>query len=348
MATVPALTQAYSARVNVPAPDVSTALAIHRFNAWSLYMHLTNQHSTGTASAVARHANSVWTVRQSCDGAVAGAAGDGVDRWTSTFTPSKLVRAASGSAHSWMVLRNAAAALECCIALNSATDGAGAVVFARVSAPFSGGSTTARPTAPALEEFQAGSRSNPTTSTTASYQHGFDHTTGAAHWSSMVFGEDGRFMHALHKTGAGVAHSVTALWRTTANQVADTRNWYAGNFGQSNSRGQPSYSLMTGAAWATRLPDGSLPTAGGLKGVAFGGSAYTAAYGQDFNGGNFYADPMEFRELAPQVWDRGFFPDLYLIGTAAIGRSYPSVAAQTHLVIGDVLAPFPVGSVITL
>lgn len=348
MATIPALTMAYSARVNVPAPDVTTALALHRFNAWSLFMHLTNQHSTGTASAVARHANSVWTVRYSCDGAVAGTAGDGVDRWTSTFTPAKLVRAASGSAHSWMVLRNATAGLECCIDLNSATDGAGAVVFARVAAPFSGGSTTARPTAPALEEFQAGTRTNPLTSTTVSYTYGFDFTTGGNHWSSMLFGEDGRFIHVLHRSSAAVAHTALMLWKTTGFQVADSRSWYAGVFGQSSARGQPAYGLMTGAAWGTRLLDGNLSTAGGMKAVAYGGQAYPSAYGQDYNATNFYSDPMEFRELAPQVWDRGFFPDVYLIGTAGVGKSYPSVVAQTHLVIGDVLAPFPVGSVITL
>jgi hypothetical protein len=347
MATIPALTQAYSARVNVPAPDASSALALHRFSAWSQYMHLTNQHSAGTASAVARDPNSVWTVRYSCSGAVAGSAGDGVDRWGTTFTPGNLVRAASGSAHSWMVLRNAFSGLECCIALNSVTDGAGALVFARSSQPFSGGSTTARPTAPALEEFQAGTRVNPATSTAVSNTFGNDFTTGGSHWSSMLFGPDGRFMHIQHRSGTGLAHAAHMLWRTVGAQAADTRNWYACVLGSPSARGVPSYGLMTGAAWASRYPDGTLIATGGMRGVAYGGNSYPATYGQDFNAGNYYVDPMEFRELAPQVWDRGFFPDMYIVGTATLGASYPSVAAQTHVVVGDLLAPFPVGCIPT-
>lgn len=48
-----------------------------------------------------------WTVVGSSDSVVG--AMDGVDRWTTTFTPSKLVWNNNGSAHSWIVLQSPAA-----------------------------------------------------------------------------------------------------------------------------------------------------------------------------------------------------------------------------------------------
>jgi len=86
----------------------------------------------------------LWTVRYSCDGVAAGVAGDGINRWDSL---TDLVWAAAGVAHSWIVLRQTGigATFEVCIDLSSATVGNGTVVFSEGG--FSGGTTTARPTA---------------------------------------------------------------------------------------------------------------------------------------------------------------------------------------------------------
>ena len=348
---VPALSRAYSARVNVPfGSNNTTALLIHQYAAWSLYMHLTNQHSTGTASSVARATNSVWTVRYSCDGTTAGSAGDGVDRWTSTFTPSKLVRASNGVAHSWMVLRNAASGLEACIDISGTVDGSGLLSFARVSNPFTSGSTTTRPTATGtLEEWAPGfGRGNPIAGSAAPGVFGLDFTIGGTFFSSCIFGPDANFLHLLHRGTTGIAHSLFGLWQTSGAQAADTRNWYGIGSALVSGRGAPNWAAISSTtALVGRLPDGTMPTQGGIKAITFGGSVYAGTFGADFNSSNYFADPLEIREVT-QVWDRGFLPDLYSIGTAPVGASFPLGSTQTHVVIGDMLLPFPQGCIPTL
>lgn len=84
-----------------------------------------------------------WTVRYSSNSAVAGTAGDGVDRWTAD---TDLVWAAGN--HSWIVLRQTGIAtnFELCIDLNFGTI-YNASLIASPSAGFTGGTISARPTA---------------------------------------------------------------------------------------------------------------------------------------------------------------------------------------------------------
>lgn len=96
---------------------------------------------------VATTAMNLWTVRYSCDSVTAGAAGDGVDRWDAI---TDLVWANAGSAHSWIVLRQTAigASAELLISCeNAQVNGATLTVAISPSAGFTGGTTTARPTA---------------------------------------------------------------------------------------------------------------------------------------------------------------------------------------------------------
>jgi hypothetical protein len=87
-------------------------------------------------------ASSPWTVRGSSNSVAAGM--DNVDRWTAD---ANLVWN-GGGAHSWMVLRNTniATNYELCIDLNNAFERAGSLIFSP-SAGFTGGTTSARPTA---------------------------------------------------------------------------------------------------------------------------------------------------------------------------------------------------------
>lgn len=85
-----------------------------------------------------------WTVRGSSDSVAAGM--DAVDRWDSD---TDLVWANAGVAHSWIVLRQTgiSATFEICIDLITASaNGSDGEIFAS-TAGFTGGSTTARPTA---------------------------------------------------------------------------------------------------------------------------------------------------------------------------------------------------------
>ncbi len=88
------------------------------------------------------YATAPWTVRYSCDSSVAGTAGDGVDRWS---TNANLVFASG--AHSWFVLRNSNG-WEICIDLNNASANGTSISFIlSLAANFTGGTTSARPTA---------------------------------------------------------------------------------------------------------------------------------------------------------------------------------------------------------
>lgn len=87
-----------------------------------------------------------WTVDHSCNSVTAGAPGDGVDRWSAD---SNLVFAAAGVAHSWIVLKQTGigASFQLLIDLGVSTDPRDIHIFFSWSAGFTGGTTTARPTA---------------------------------------------------------------------------------------------------------------------------------------------------------------------------------------------------------
>lgn len=95
-------------------------------------------------SALRGFTSSPATIRYSCNSTVAGAPGDGVNRWTSA---ANLVWANAGVAHSWMVLFLPGAGVELLLSCEgSATYGSNLLV-ATSAAGFTGGSTTLRPTA---------------------------------------------------------------------------------------------------------------------------------------------------------------------------------------------------------
>ena len=88
-----------------------------------------------------------WQVRYSCDGTTAGSVNDLVDRW-STISNLVIATADTGTARSWIVLRNTDGVeilLEC---RNSATNNMKTLrVVVSFSAHFTGGTTTQRQTA---------------------------------------------------------------------------------------------------------------------------------------------------------------------------------------------------------
>jgi len=90
-------------------------------------------------------ANHAWTTCYSCNGTTAGTAGDTVNRWTSD---GYLVWNNAGSAHSWWVGKQTGISsnFQVCIDLNSSFSYNATIVISN-SAGFTGGSTTARPTA---------------------------------------------------------------------------------------------------------------------------------------------------------------------------------------------------------
>lgn len=112
---------------------------------------LTTGTTLGTHRAVIRaiknaligFAATPWTVRYSCDGVVAGAAGDLVDRWDSD---SDLVWANAGSAHSWIVLRQTGISATFELLIDTGSTSSANLTIETSTSGFTGGSTTARPT----------------------------------------------------------------------------------------------------------------------------------------------------------------------------------------------------------
>ncbi len=132
------LERSYAAAVDFNLPDVSTLQLMYRSTLWAIKAALKN-----TVLTTGIPTSSAWAVDYSCDSVTAGAAGDGVDRWGDTFDGTKIVRAAAGTAHSWMVLKHASLGYWACIDYSGAADNNVVIAFSKTA--FTGGTTTGRP-----------------------------------------------------------------------------------------------------------------------------------------------------------------------------------------------------------
>ncbi len=146
--TLPSLTKTWQFVPNYAVASTGTALGTNRTIIKAFKDFITTDaaewvDNTNAATTV----SNLWTVRYSCDSVAAGVADDGVDRWDAI---TDLVWANAGSAHSWIVLRNTAigASADLLISCESASgNGANITIAISPSAGFTGGTTTARPTA---------------------------------------------------------------------------------------------------------------------------------------------------------------------------------------------------------
>lgn len=89
----------------------------------------------------------LWTCYYSCDSAAAGVAGDGVDRWGNPYNSAKIIRAAAGVAHSWMVLASPVMSGNTYyLIIDYASGTEGQAVFTFCATAPTGGTTLAAPT----------------------------------------------------------------------------------------------------------------------------------------------------------------------------------------------------------
>lgn len=146
--TLPLLGKTWQFVPNYAVTATGTALGTNRTILKAIKDFLTTDAAEWVDNTnVATTAANLWTVRYSCDSATAGTAGDGVDRWDAI---TDLVWANAGSAHSWIVIRNVAigASAEILISCEGyATNGQNITLAMSANAGFTGGTTTARPTA---------------------------------------------------------------------------------------------------------------------------------------------------------------------------------------------------------
>lgn len=144
---LPTLNKTHQFRPNVAVPAQGSALASNRRILRLIKDALTTTTSWVDDTNTPVVPSNMWTVRYSCDSVTAGTVGDGVDRWAAD---SNLVWANAGSAHSWIVLRQAAinSTFEILISCEGiSVNGNILTIYKSPSAAFSGGTATARPTA---------------------------------------------------------------------------------------------------------------------------------------------------------------------------------------------------------
>lgn len=350
MASLPALSRAYHTRANIPfGANNTTALLIQKFAYWALKACMKNEITTGTTGGSARAANSIWTCIGSSDGVTA--ALDGTDRWTSTFDQTKIVAAANGSAHSWIVLQNlnvGPAGMQVCIDVNSTGTSVG-ISAARANAPFTGGSTTTRPLSTG-EEFGCGFNGNAIATSGATLVA--DIITGNTNFVHFTVDGSGRFTYLLSRSGFAMFTTIIALVEPINGRAADTRNiWWIGaanitNDSQGNGVLRASQ-LSSAGPISRRGFNAGVPVTQGSWTGAFGGSAFidtvppTTIGAADAVTGDFITFPVTLLQSNPgPVWC-GEIPDWYFIaGGAATGSTVNNGATQERVVVGHVLMPF--------
>lgn len=276
-----------------------------------------------------------WTVRESCDSVTAGSVGDGVDRWSSD---SNLVWANSGSAHSWMVLRQTGIATnyEICISCESASaNGSSLTLVVSPSAAFSGGSTTARPTA--TDEIALLSN---------------------AVWGGVGSTDSNAKIQAFQSTDGQVtrvfvhvSNTVRTYWSFTkpANAIAGWSNPSMSLALGSASSGVLTYTnLNTNANGKGRV--GSTTCSFYMTGEAFGGSML----GQQINfagdiSSNYPISPIGLASLTTSNRDRyGTVYDAWWgADTLSEGTTYPNDASRTHVQFGVMVFPWDGSVVVT-
>jgi len=332
MASLPAVSKTYSSRGNVPFAANGSTLQLMQSAVFALIQFLKNTASGGTTSGT-RNANSVWTVKGSCDGTTANTSGSDL-----IAAHTNLLWGNAGAARSWWWAENTTLGYQIVIdCLNGAQNIV--IAVAPIAAPFTGGTTTARPTNTAAEFLW-----NTTSTGDSSVQFLADVVTGNSNYTHFACAEDGQFFFLVSRSGFGVFTTFVALQKTTG--TSDTRNVFLLGHSQTSSRGAPAISTVGASVLGCvgRNPNGvAVSTAGGVDRVYAGASEY---YGT-----GILTDAVsgKYNVVACSVWSttagqaayRGILPDLYAVPSVTVGSSIPSAAAQTRLVAGDFIIPFP-------
>lgn len=145
---LPSLAKTWQFSPNVAITATGTALGTNRLILKTFIDRLTSTSGWVDNTNTSTTPSNMATVKYSCDSVVAGTAGDGVNRWDSV---TDLVWAITGTAHSWIVLKFPGISSSCELLIaceNTAATGQFLnILFSPISG-FTGGSTTARPTAP--------------------------------------------------------------------------------------------------------------------------------------------------------------------------------------------------------
>lgn len=340
----PTLTQVWYTRANAPFPDVSTQALLNKSWLWMLKAFLKDEVATGTIGPEgARTAGSLWVCIGSSDGVTANMTG--TDLWTNAFDASKIVQAANGVAHSWIVLQNVAAGIYLCIDCNSATTTTAGFIWSKSA--FSGGTNLTRPTA--SNSWSIGTASAPAATTNYIF---LSDSAAAATNGSFSTTAAGNFVFVTARTTQGICNSFTWHAQNVDLAVNDVHPNHVAAHNLASSRGAGSWvsALANGYAnpgagfYSRNWGNGGYATSGGANRWAFGATEHPGFTNIQGNEPNWLALPVEILDIAPAgstAW-RGRVPDLFVVGNAPVGSAYPTMAAVTQQVVGSVLIPMSV------
>jgi len=341
MATpVPALSQSYFTRGNIPVPDTSTATLISKWSQWGLKASLMNQISTGSTAGT-RHANSVWTCLGSSDGTTG--ALDGVDRWGSTFDAAKIVGAASGTAHSWIALRNAASGYDTVIDINSTVTGNAGLRAMKTTGGLTGGTAAVCPQTPAnTEEWLCGAAAVSAATGSGYVTWGDAAGVGLPNYAHFVTNDDGTcWWWGMTIAGAGRFNVWTGFWKGVGGSPSDTRNqWFMKTGSATTGDGFPTASIFANNMTLTRRGYNNVGVSTrGARYLTYG-AATIENQGVDKETGNYLVLPMDLMVPEPLPVFCGAFPDLYFTtASGRVGYCYPSAASMQMIVAGNCLVP---------
>ena len=302
------------------------------------WQHTVNQSAAAQGSANATNRNVLrliknalngfgsnpWTVVSSSNGTVANSS----DNWNST---SDMVGANAGSPHSWIVLRQTGIAtnFELCIDCSSATGAVGTIVISP-SAGFTGGSTTARPTATdEIVVINGSTWTNNSSDVTVRY--------------SVSQSTDGQ----CTRVWGAAAGSVVFFW--VFDKPADPVTGWSNPSASWAISGPGTYSTVVSTS-AGRMRSGS--TTGSLQMICDGGTTSAANDTTWANVANEISSewaiyPMSFACTTSTIRGRhGRFFDLWASSSAlATGDTFPGDGSATFVQVGIVVLPWNGGAV---
>lgn len=318
---------------NLALPDVTTALRSHA-SMWFNFKNQAVQALTGsTGASGAPPGSAAWTIHSSSDGVTAGA-GDNLGG--STFTAGKWLRNTAGNAHSWFVLQSPNTLTDgthyILISLGTSSDQNAIIAISKTA--FSGGTTTADPTAANQSTFAA-SQTHPNTTTAGKTDYVVDANGNFHFWSG--------------KNSAGYRHLwVSVMGLVEARSSGDTGRTMLCMIYSDTGRGAPPFlAVLPVRGW---LVDGTTALTGSQGTIGYlnvgGGGAYVSQLTQN-NVIDSKVDGIPavyvFMNLAGNMGVRGRWPDVWYCGSgSAVGAGDPSGAAPTRVCMGGGIFPMEV------
>lgn len=293
----------------------------------------------------------LWTVVGSSDGATAGM--DSVDRWTNTYDLSKLVFADSSTARSWIVLQSPGAlGMYLCLDFSGGADAGGGNcmrAFASSTA-FTGGSTSALPTATKQFQVHCTSSDRQQMADGTVNPHKFHYTADAS----------GNFWFMSSRNGTGMAHYLLGLQKVTEQHTGDVGSVFSLIAFKTTARGAAEFDgdgLWAQSAGSTsgRIGGRNISDSASLTGNMGITWPWTITNGT-FNGSWTAANPADGKWDVMPVYlvnpaagggVRGRLPDCGIAFGAsnaangmAVGSSTPISGAVEQVVCGNLLLPF--------